>query len=149
MKNIITIKPFLVHIKHFFIPFQAEMLMSGLPDMIACGKNDILLRYCYEEELRTGIIFPKSDYYIALTRQQHDDFDDWRDDHSSRTRRRYNYIYFDLALKTWLKERSEDQWRDVAACVEEDDWVKLTQREVRSYYDWREARWSRFENESQ
>ena len=124
------------------------MLVQHLPSgVIACGKTELLLRYCFEEKKRLGISFPESDYHIALTRKQFDDFDHWADAYHAMTMGRYAHCHFNLAMVTWLKECADDQWRDVAALVDEDGWVKLTLRELSSYYYWRMGKWSRFENE--
>ena len=124
------------------------MLIASLSTpKIAAGINNLTLRYCFEEEKITGTRFERSQYYVALTKQQFDDFDAWRSAHYSISRRHFKYCLFDLALKTWLKECSKDQWRDVASCVDEDGWVQLTSREATSYYDWRMGKWSRLETE--
>lgn len=126
---------------------KGEMIGKDFPSRVPSGKCEALLRYCFEEKKRTGITFPESQYFVALTRQQHDDFDDWRDAYHSMNMRRYVHCQFNLALKTWLKECAEDQWRDVAAFVDQDGWVKLTSRESLSYSDWRMGKWSMFERE--
>lgn len=117
-------------------------LCSQSTRIVAMGINPIVERYCFEMERIYGVVFPKGDQHIGLTEEQMDEFDHFRDTLGVMSRARYNFVRFDLALKTWLKECPEVQWRKVEDFVECDGWVKLTPREFSFYLQWKEYKWN-------
>ena len=109
--------------------------------IVAMGINHIVEHYCFEMERNYGVVFPKGDQHIGFTRKQMDEFDHFREALGFMSRARYDFVRFDLALKTWLKDCPEVQWRTVEDYVDCDGWVKLTPRELSLFLDWKEYKW--------
>ena len=75
--------------------------------IVAMGINPIVERYCFEMERIYGVVFPKGDQHIGFTIEQMHEFDHFREALRFMSRARYNFVRFDLALKTWLKDCPE------------------------------------------
>ena len=110
--------------------------------IVAMGINPIVERYCFEMERIYGIVFPKGDQHIGFTIEQMDEFYHFREALHLMSRARYNFVRFDLALNTWLKDCPEVQQQTVEDYVECDGWVKLTPREFSLFLQWKEYKWN-------